>query len=395
MVFDFLKRKKKDEPVEERKTPLDIVMQLKQDGLTNEQIVNQLRMQGYSLSQIKDALIQSDIKGGVAGVKEDAFRMMPESSSIKQEEPMSLESVPEPAVTSEPDPALVSSLKEWVDGGHDDSTIITEFENAGYSKNEVTKILEKIKSSEPLPQGSLLPTEQLPAQKPDATPSQGLEAPVNLSFQEHDPVTPKLLGQAQEPLPLESGPIPLPDPSVESSPLTEPTPQEPVPSDIEALIESVVQEKWNESMTSLDEMKKNVDELMNHMETTSSSVKELEKNQSSHVEKMDGSLSRIREKFDDSEARIDAFERLLKELLPDLFAKARMERPASKKAEDVEATKKLKSSEEDKPDLSIFEMSKEEAKPAIKESRPKKIRKIKRAKKKVAKKKKRVKKRKK
>ena len=46
-------------------TPLDLVIQMRQNGSTNDQIIQDLQKQGYSSSQIFDAMNQADVKGTV------------------------------------------------------------------------------------------------------------------------------------------------------------------------------------------------------------------------------------------------------------------------------------------------------------------------------------------
>lgn len=60
-----LGKKKKEEilPAAPPGTPTNLVIQMRQQGLTNNQIVQTLQRQGYSSSQIFDAMSQADIKG--------------------------------------------------------------------------------------------------------------------------------------------------------------------------------------------------------------------------------------------------------------------------------------------------------------------------------------------
>ncbi len=52
-------------PVAEGGVPTDLVIQMRQQGMSNDQIIQNLQAQGYSSSQIFDALSQADIKGAV------------------------------------------------------------------------------------------------------------------------------------------------------------------------------------------------------------------------------------------------------------------------------------------------------------------------------------------
>ncbi|MCD6576229.1 MAG: hypothetical protein J7K73_03655 [Nanoarchaeota archaeon] len=69
MAFKLFGKKKEEEiPVlpENNTIPVSQVLNMKAQGLSNAQIANQLRAQGYSLQQIRDALSQAEIKSAVA-----------------------------------------------------------------------------------------------------------------------------------------------------------------------------------------------------------------------------------------------------------------------------------------------------------------------------------------
>ena len=58
-------KKKEPEPSPTQTTPTDQVMQLRQQGLTDNQIIQALQKDGFASAQIFDAMSQADIKGGV------------------------------------------------------------------------------------------------------------------------------------------------------------------------------------------------------------------------------------------------------------------------------------------------------------------------------------------
>ena len=45
--------------------PTELVIQMRQQGMSNDQIIQNLQTQGYSSSQIFDAMSQADIRGAV------------------------------------------------------------------------------------------------------------------------------------------------------------------------------------------------------------------------------------------------------------------------------------------------------------------------------------------
>ncbi len=53
--------KKKEEPVSKSNIPIDAVIQMKQQGYSNNQIVQELQRQNYTTTQIFDALSQADM----------------------------------------------------------------------------------------------------------------------------------------------------------------------------------------------------------------------------------------------------------------------------------------------------------------------------------------------
>lgn len=63
MAFKFFK--KKEEKITNEEVPVSQVLSMKAQGMTNTQIANQLRAQGYSLTQIRDAIAQAEIKSAV------------------------------------------------------------------------------------------------------------------------------------------------------------------------------------------------------------------------------------------------------------------------------------------------------------------------------------------
>ena len=68
MAFKLFGKKKEDELPQFPESPIPVsqVLNMKAQGLSNAQIANQLRAQGYSLSQIRDAISQAEIKSAVA-----------------------------------------------------------------------------------------------------------------------------------------------------------------------------------------------------------------------------------------------------------------------------------------------------------------------------------------
>lgn len=58
--------------------PISQVLNMKAQGMSNAQIANQLRGQGFSLTQIRDAMAQADIKSAVGGETPPGMQQMPD-----------------------------------------------------------------------------------------------------------------------------------------------------------------------------------------------------------------------------------------------------------------------------------------------------------------------------
>ena len=68
--------------------PTDRVIQLRQQGMSNNQITETLQREGYSSSQIYDAMSQADIKGIVETPAEEAAPPMPAASGPEMPAPL-------------------------------------------------------------------------------------------------------------------------------------------------------------------------------------------------------------------------------------------------------------------------------------------------------------------
>jgi len=58
-------------------TPVDAVMQMRQQGFSNNQIIENLQRDGYNSDQIFDAINQADVKGGVEAMPQSDMQQMP------------------------------------------------------------------------------------------------------------------------------------------------------------------------------------------------------------------------------------------------------------------------------------------------------------------------------
>ena len=65
-------------------TPVNQVIEMRNQGLSNNQIVQTLQTQGYNSTQIYDALNQADMKGGVEPVSPDSLQFQEPENPMPQ-----------------------------------------------------------------------------------------------------------------------------------------------------------------------------------------------------------------------------------------------------------------------------------------------------------------------
>ena len=98
-IFGFGKKSKEPEMASAPGLPLDQVMVLRQRGMDNNQIIQELERQGYNSSQIFDALNQASLSS--PGFEQPMGMDMPPQPTFSQEQPYSspvqrLETAPPP-----------------------------------------------------------------------------------------------------------------------------------------------------------------------------------------------------------------------------------------------------------------------------------------------------------
>ncbi|MEE9525131.1 MAG: hypothetical protein V3V78_00810 [Candidatus Woesearchaeota archaeon] len=77
--------------------PTDRILQMRQQGQTNDQIIQSLQQEGYSSSQIFDAMSQADIKGAVGGeVPQAEMPGAPPGGPMPESQPIGMEQAPPP-----------------------------------------------------------------------------------------------------------------------------------------------------------------------------------------------------------------------------------------------------------------------------------------------------------
>ena len=83
--------------------PTDLVIQMRQQGLSNDQVIQNLQSQGYTSSQVFDAMNQADVKGAVEAAP--AGPEIPTPEVLPVGPPPASPEAPYPAPSESPMPA--------------------------------------------------------------------------------------------------------------------------------------------------------------------------------------------------------------------------------------------------------------------------------------------------
>ena len=90
--------------------PTDRIIQMRQQGISNDQIISQLQQEGYNSSQIFDAMSQADIKGAAGGEVPPA----PPGGPAPAEMPLPPEGMPPPMPEAMPSAGVDRTVIEEV-----------------------------------------------------------------------------------------------------------------------------------------------------------------------------------------------------------------------------------------------------------------------------------------
>ena len=113
-IFGFGKKKKEPEQAVPG-TPIDQVMALKQQGMDNNQIIQEMERQGYNSSQIFDVLNQINISGGNAGPEQPpGFNASQQNFPEQQAPPQQFEQPPQPPQQPQADKEQIEEMAEAI-----------------------------------------------------------------------------------------------------------------------------------------------------------------------------------------------------------------------------------------------------------------------------------------
>ena len=125
-LFDFGKKKEKEVPAAPG-APTDQVMALRQQGMGNDQIIQEMERQGYNSSQIFDALNQVNISGQGTG-QPQGMNMPQQDIPQEQPFPQAQEPVeePQPQLDKEQMEEMAEAIidEKWKEFEHDIKIII-------------------------------------------------------------------------------------------------------------------------------------------------------------------------------------------------------------------------------------------------------------------------------
>ena len=115
MALFGLKQKKEEAP--QASTPVDDVLAMRQQGFTNNQIVQTLQRNGYKTHQIFDAMNQADLKsaGPIPGAVPQEEAQLPDAVPEAQPEQEQLPDFPEQAAQQQPEPGYEEQIEEMAE----------------------------------------------------------------------------------------------------------------------------------------------------------------------------------------------------------------------------------------------------------------------------------------
>lgn len=126
-IFGFGKRKE-EQQISAPGNPLDLVMAMKQRGMGNDQIIQELERQGYNSSQIFDALNQANLSGMDASSPQNVdMQQMQEFPQPYMQPPQQFEQPqPQPTIEKEQVEEIVEAIidEKWKEFERDIKLVI-------------------------------------------------------------------------------------------------------------------------------------------------------------------------------------------------------------------------------------------------------------------------------
>ena len=278
MVFPFGKKKEEEKPAlgpapGQNYVPTDLVQRLASQGMSEPEIISRLRREGFSPSQINDAL-RSQIKREVAPAP------------------------PQGAPMQRPQPAQ---------GGP---------QPLGMRPQEMPPQPRQMPPQAPQPMAQAMPPRagiEMPQRQemPGAPPAPQRQAP---RFQPPE----RVIGPGMAPRQFEEAPSAQQMFTFEKGPETEAFDIGPEEITLEELIEGIVSDKWDEFEDRLGNFEKRDIQLQAQIEDMRKKIVEMEKALKERESTYVGKLDEVNESMDVIEGRIGSIEKVFKDTLPEL-----------------------------------------------------------------------------
>jgi hypothetical protein len=145
----FARRKTLEEEMPAPRTPTNLVIQMRQQNLSDNQIVQALQKEGYTSAQIFDALSQADIRKTIQPAPEEAYPEMPPEIPQQQFAPQQQMQMPQqPAGVSRDQVEEVAEAiidEKWGDFEKGISKIISWKDSAEERLIKIEQNIEDIK----------------------------------------------------------------------------------------------------------------------------------------------------------------------------------------------------------------------------------------------------------
>lgn len=152
-IFSFGKKKEEEMPVAPG-NPIDQVMALRQRGMGNDQIIQELERQGYNSSQIFDALNQASLSGPNPGI--DQSQGLPQQQDFSQGQftppqtpPTEQQAMPQPQIDNDQIEEIAEAIidEKWKEFEEDLKVIIDWKEKTESRINKFEQEISDLTSS--------------------------------------------------------------------------------------------------------------------------------------------------------------------------------------------------------------------------------------------------------
>ena len=137
-MFGFGKKKEAEEMPAAPGSPVDLIMAMRQRGMGNDQIIQELERQGYNSSQIFDALNQASLMGPNPGIDQSQNfpqQDFPQDQFMPSQQPMNQPQVQQPQIDKDQIEEVAEAIidEKWKEF-EEDLKVIIEWKEKTESK---------------------------------------------------------------------------------------------------------------------------------------------------------------------------------------------------------------------------------------------------------------------